>query len=253
MPGSISFLLVGLAGALVLTRWRGTRPWGRALLVALVAGYWLLASAGFASLMALGLSHWYRPLRSPDEARGATAVVILGGGNELVYGRQRSLDQLSRPSASRVLEGARVYQLLGNSPWVLASGGRTDVDPDAPPEAAGMRDLLVTLGVPADRILLEAESRTTHDEALKVPPILRAHGIQRFVLVTSPTHMLRSMASFRAQGLEPVPAIATGAYGRIRSPLAWLLPTQTGYDVGQLALHEYLGLAYYGVRGWLRF
>ncbi len=253
MPGSISFLLVGLVAALLLMRQRRTHRWGMALAVALVAGYWLLATTGVASLMAFGLSEGFRPLTAPSQAGGASAIVVLGGGNERVAGRQGELDVLSPSSASRVLEAARVYHLLGNHPWVVTSGGPTALDDGAPPESATMRDVLVRLGVPPDRILLESVSRNTHDEAVAVPPILRAHGIRQFVLVTSPTHMLRALASFRAQGVDPVPAIATPAALRTSRPVDWVLPTGRGLELGQMALHEYLGLVYYGLRGWLRF
>jgi len=252
MPGSIPFLLVGLVVALLLIRLRAARRLGTILLIALVAGYWLLSTTAVASLMAFGLSHGYRPLESRDQAEDATAVVVLGAGNFAVRGRRQVLGLLTPPSASRVLEAARVYDLLGNRPWLIASGGPTVPRDSGPSEAASMRALLVRLGVPSDRVLLEERSRTTHEEALDVLPILRAHDIRRFVLVTSPTHMLRSMGAFRAEGLDPVPAIAAAGYDRV-PVIGWVVPTTDGLDLGQMALHEYLGLVYYGLRGWLRF
>lgn len=253
MPGSISFLLIGLVAALLLMRQRRSHRWGMALAVALVAGYWLLATMSVAGVMAFGLSRGFRPLMSPAQADGASAIVVLGGGNDRVSGWRGELDLLNPSSASRVLEAARVYHLLGNDPWVVASGGRTLLEDGAPPESATMRDVLVRLGVPPDRILLESVSHNTHDEAVAVPPILRAHGIRQFVLVTSPTHMLRALASFRAQGVDPVPAVATGVDWRASRPVEWVLPTEPGLKLGQRTLHEYLGLVYYGLRGWLRF
>ena len=49
---------------------------------------------------------------------------------------------------------------------------------------------------------------TTRDEARLLAPILVARGAQRFILVTSPTHMRRAVAAFRREGLDPVPSVA---------------------------------------------
>src|ERR1035437_1540151 len=114
-----------------------------------------------------------------------------------------------------------------------------------------MRVALVQLGVPADRIVLESESVNTHDEAVLVAPMLRALHVDRVVVVTSDIHMRRSMATFRGAGLDAVPAIAPDPFNsesRVRS----FVPTTEGLRFTGGVVHEYVGLAYYRVRGWLR-
>lgn len=157
---------------------------------------------------------------------------------------------LNRSSAARAIEAARVYKILG-SPWMISSGG---VGPgsNAITSAVLMRSALVNLGVPPERILLESTSRNTRDEAVNIAPMLRALGVERFVLVTSDTHMRRSLATFRAVGLNPLAAIARDpreSQPRGRS----FFPTQQGLVFSSAVAHEYVGLGYYGIRGWLRF
>ncbi|HVC20557.1 MAG TPA: YdcF family protein [Vicinamibacterales bacterium] len=248
LPGSTPFLIVGLALCLVLLRIGRARRWGWRLLVLLVAGYWAIGSMAGARILARGLTIGYAPLRSAARADGATAVVILGGGNDLITGRRAAVDLLSPSSVDRVLEGARIYALLDH-PWVMASGGVTDHIPGAESEAASMRTLLMTLGVPADRILLDPRSLTTRQQAERIPPRLRAHGISRFVLVTSPIHMRRALGAFRAVGWHPVPAISAGLFTGWRG--SWVLPTRSGLRLSQEAIHEYGGWLYYWLRGWL--
>src|SRR6185295_8970327 len=90
-----------------------------------------------------------------------------------------------------------------------------------------LRDAMVTLGVPAARLIVETESRDTHDEAVIVAPMLRNLDVEHVVLVTSGTHMRRSLGTFRAQGIRAIPAIA-------RDPLTaiawsdWVLPSDLG-------------------------
>jgi len=71
------------------------------------------------------------------------------------------------------------------------------------------------------------------------------------VLVTSGTHMRRSLGTFRAQGIRAIPAIA-------RDPLTaiawsdWLLPSDLGLWKSSSVIHEIMGLVYYTARGWYK-
>jgi uncharacterized SAM-binding protein YcdF (DUF218 family) len=118
------------------------------------------------------------------------------------------------------------------------------------PGGEAMRDHLIALGVPADRILVETESGTTRDEALIVDRMLKAQGIEQVILVTSETHMRRSLGVFRSVGIHAIPAIAQEF---LRGQATWsdlVLPGQGGLDLGSQNVHEVLGLIYYWLRGW---
>ena len=105
--------------------------------------------------------------------------------------------------------------------------------------------------VPADRIVLESTSRDTHDEAVLVGPMLRALRAQHVVLVTSEVHMRRSIASFRAAGIDAVPAIARDPLN-FESRAKSFVPTTEGLRFSSGVAHEYIGLVYYWLRGWIR-
>ncbi|MDA2936679.1 YdcF family protein [Acidobacteria bacterium AH-259-A15] len=154
------------------------------------------------SWLEAGLIRGYGSLTNDDEAHGATAVVVLAGGGRTFGARGQAITVLSGASAFRVLEGARVYRLLEN-PWVIVSGGMKDrVGRLIPYEA--MREELIRASVSAERVLLESTSHNTHEQAINLARLLRTHQIERFVLVTSPTHMARAMATFEARGLHPI-------------------------------------------------
>jgi hypothetical protein len=65
-----------------------------------------------------------------------------------------------------------------------------------------LRDMLVKAGVPWGAIVEESQSKTTHEQAVAVASLLRERRIERVVLVTSQTHMRRSLAVFRAARAE---------------------------------------------------
>ena len=118
------------------------------------------------------------------------------------------------------------------------------------PESEVMRRGLLELGVPDSRIVLESESKVTRDEAIFTAQLLRDRGITSCILVTSDTHMRRALGTFRRAGLNAVPAIALDPIGFASRRRRWV-PTQQALEFSQEVLHEYIGLAWYRLRGWL--
>ena len=93
----------------------------------------------------------------------------------------------------------------------------------------------------------EDRSRDTWENAEFSAAILRNTGIRRIYLVTHDWHMRRSLLAFRHFGLDPVPVPVRPPYTPvfswrrlIISPIAWFNSF--------IALHEWVGLAYYTVR-----
>ena len=222
--------------------------WGRRWLAVVVAFYVLLSSPVGAGLLVRTLAGGYRPIASAEEARGATVVVVLGSGSVNLRAAGRQLSLVTMDAGLRVLEAARLFALL-NGPLVIASGGITEHDAEAAPESAAMRRALIELGVRADRIVLESESKNTRDEALIIKGMLAERGLTDFVLVTSPLHMRRSMLAFEQQGMHPIPS--PSPLVPERSQRNRLLPSDLWLQIGDSALYEWLARAYYWWHGWL--
>lgn len=223
--------------------------WGRRWLAATIVGYWMMSCPAGAALLARTLTNGYRPLASAADAHGAGAVVLLSGGSKTVRAAGGRLGVVTHPSALRVLETVRVYRLLGN-PIVIVSGGVTDTAGQALAESEVIRKAVVDLGVPADRIVVESESRNTHDEAVAIHRMLGERGIGQFVIVTSPVHMGRSLATFGAEGLHPVPSASPMQQDAGVEPFA-LTPNEVSLEVGSAVVYEWCARAYYWWRGWI--
>ena len=194
-----------------------------------------------------------QPFKSTDVAAGKrTALVILGSGSVMVNDWDgRSFGITDKPAMSRVLEASRVFDLIDPA-LVISSGGDPHPQWRRTPGAETMRTALVLLGVPADRIVVETQSQTTRDEAIIVAPMLKAYAIEQVVLVTSETHMRRSLATFRAVGVNAIPAMAL-EFSRTRVALADLwMPTTDGLAFASANAHEALGVIYYWLRGWMK-
>jgi uncharacterized SAM-binding protein YcdF (DUF218 family) len=188
----------------------------------------------------------YAPFTRDDLPDGKV-VVLLGAGSTAVPGRVVDLDILEPVGAGRVLEAARVYFLLDH-PLVISSGGATE---GTAPSARVMRDALISLGVPADRIRMEERSQTTADEGTLITPFLRDLGVHALVLVTSASHMPRASAVFRAEGFTVVPAAAWDYSKRQRVRAVRLWPSVDGWRLSRSLVHEWLGLVYYTLNGWI--
>jgi uncharacterized SAM-binding protein YcdF (DUF218 family) len=254
VPGSFPFLLIaatlGIPGLFLGNRWRrSSRVW----LTILVLAYWFLSLPACSSTLEASLDHGYQPLASAQAADlDIHAIVILGGGIETYHEDGRAISTLGESTALRVLEGARLYDLLGD-PWVIVSGGGGDKAPlqtSRVPESRAMRQALVTLGVPDRRILEESSSTSTRQEALNIRAAFGDQVADPFALVTSPPHMRRALATFRSVGLEPIPSPAQGGLAAHVSGLRVVIPSLDSLSASSVVLREYMALAYYGLRGW---
>jgi uncharacterized SAM-binding protein YcdF (DUF218 family) len=223
--------------------------WVRRITMAVAVGY---AGASVYVVPALLTRVWasgYGPLRGSASAPN-TAIVLLGSGEEQIYGWSDPWSVMNQTETERVVETARVFRLISPT-WIVSSGGGPSYDPSARPSSEAMREALIQLGVPASRILSESTSRDTHDEAVLIAPMLRARDITNVVLVTSAVHMRRSLGAFRAAGVSATPAVAP-ASGPARIWYKRLLPSGEGLEASAQLAHELVGLPYYWLRGWYR-
>ncbi|MBS1258355.1 MAG: hypothetical protein MAG551_01413 [Candidatus Scalindua arabica] len=169
-------------------------------------------------------------------------VVVLGGGHtsdpELPL-----MSQIGKSSLVRLMEGIRIYRKYPGTKLLLSGG----VVFDPVPEADTLAHVAIETGVPENDIILEAKSKDTRSQAEFIKSIV---GNEQFVLVTSASHIPRSMAMFKKLGMNPIPS----PIGHRVSAGSGLSPHSFFPSIGnlykaQLAIHEYLGLTWAKLRG----
>jgi uncharacterized SAM-binding protein YcdF (DUF218 family) len=246
IPGSIAFLILSLVPALLLLfRKKDGGRAGKIWVTVLVVLYWVLSTPIAAINLVRLLSPEFPQVLSKADARGATAIVLLGAGMHVHRSRGESYGAPTREASLRVLEAARVYRVLGGVP-IIATGGHGS---SRYSEAGLMAHQLEQMGVPAGHIIMEEKSVNTRDHALFVPPLLKQHGIEQFVLVTSRQHIARALAAFRAAGANPVPSTPEVYVGE--SDVEMYLPSDTGLHVSEGMIYDLMGWVYYKARGWV--
>ncbi|MBW6475196.1 MAG: YdcF family protein, partial [Anaerolineaceae bacterium] len=97
--------------------------------------------------------------------------------------------------------------------------------------------------------------------ALYSAEILNERGVEEIILVTSASHMLRSVALFEKQGFKVIPAptdysITYDQWNALWKPtlqdlLVGLVPNAGHLSDVTYVLKEYIGFVVYRVRGWL--
>lgn len=248
-PGSAFFLLIVVTVGLALLSLRRTRRVGTWWLIVFVLGYWLLSLPVMCDWLGGTLPRWLSPTGGSPAAPQAIVVLSAGvsrvGDSSITEATMIPDDQ----TALNAIAGARLYKRTGSMP-IIASGGCFDCTIERP-ESEAVRQILIAHGVPADRIIEESRSNTTHEQAQFVSAILQAHGWNCVFLVTSPVHLLRARASFTALGINAMAAPAAFHTGLTEFSYRWR-PTPDALTSSEESMYDYLGYFYYWARGWLR-
>jgi uncharacterized SAM-binding protein YcdF (DUF218 family) len=221
------------------------RHWARKLLLVSGILIFLFHNGIVASGLLWPLESRYKLLQDPHSAAPYDAIVTLTAGMTPPGGLIQ-FPRISEPQYHRLAEVFRLYKI--DPKPVIVSGGH--VDPFTPTEGENRMtcDFLVGMGVPRAHVIAEPKSRDTYESAVEVRKIMEKNGWRRYLLVTSASHMPRSMLVFSRIAPEPVPAPGDFTIRRfVWSPLRLLSDENSAKDIGA-AMNEYVGLVNY----WLR-
>ena len=168
-----------------------------AMLAALVFVFYLLCT-GLVSERVMGaLESAYVPPADPQ----GDCVIMLGGGAFPDTPDVSGQGTLCAAPANRLLTAVRLQKRL-DVPIILSGG---QVYSDSGPEAVIAKRMLMDLGVPEDKIIVEGKSINTTQNARFSTELMRQHGLAKPVLVTSAFHMRRSVLNFAKCGVEVTP------------------------------------------------
>ena len=143
---------------------------------------------------------------SIDGTGAIKGIVVLGG------------------SPGRILEGMRLARRYRTAKLVVSG------------DCEQTRQFILDNGVAGQRVILESRSRNTFENGVLTTSLLHPKPTERWLLVTSASHMPRAMGCFRKAGfaIEPWPVADLPA----GSP-----------DALRIAIHEWVGLLKYWVEG----
>jgi uncharacterized SAM-binding protein YcdF (DUF218 family) len=202
----------------------------------------------------LGLEKPFPPLFIPPESPKTERIVILAGYAEVFPGIPVT-SMLSRQTLYSLSEGLRLYRLLPGSKIILSGGTLREGEP---PIAASMSDFLRQLGVPAEDLITEGNSRNTYENLVEVRKIL---GSDPFILVASACDLKRAVGVAHRLKMKPVPAPAwiwalqhypgeMRFFDWVVDFFTWFArPSTDNLFRLQWACHEYAGYVWYRLLG----
>lgn len=151
--------------------------------------------------------------------------------------------KLGTTTSIRLIEGIRIAKLIPNSKLILSGGAQYS----KVTSAHLMKDAAISIGFPESRIILESKSLDTHDEALYLKDTLSQ---KQFILVTSASHIYRSVKIFEKQGTNPIPApVGHRAKTINHFSLNKIFPGTEHLGKTRTALYEILGIMYGNIIG----
>ncbi len=142
----------------------------------------------------------------------------------------------------RTQHAVRLYKKGLVSRLVLCGG-----EPGGGDHASSLAKHAIARGVPADKLVLEDRSRSTHESVVFVLPILKSHKIRSLTLVTHPYHQRRAFLAARKSFGDQVTVFNSPAEPSFWKPEGWWRDSRSV----RIVFTEYGKLAYYLSRGWI--
>lgn len=189
---------------------------------------------------------WFvaEPLKISQKPQKADYIVVLAGG----------VGESGRPGKGyeeRVKYAAELYKNGFASNLIFSSGYKYVFE-----EPLLMKALAVSLGIPPDAIILEDKSVNTYENINFVQEIIGRNKVSTVILVSSPYHMRRVSYVFNkaAKNINVI-------YAPISDSLYYSHPDrdvngrkiwkQASYQQIKGILHEYIGILFYWLKGWI--
>jgi uncharacterized SAM-binding protein YcdF (DUF218 family) len=234
LPFCCLIILFGL----ILSFWKVAI--GRIIAFSGVALLMLFSWQPFANSVLYPLEHQYP---SFDLSQPVDAIVVLGNCHT-VSEDIPPMAQLCGTGLYRLMEGYRIWQANPEAELLLSGYAGDESRPYA--EVAG--EIALSLGVPKEKIRLFPTAQDTQEEAELTAPFLNDKA---FALVTSASHMQRSINWFEQQSIEGK------ALAPIAAPAHFSAPTETSnWKIETSALlktertwYELLGKAWAAIKG----
>jgi uncharacterized SAM-binding protein YcdF (DUF218 family) len=216
----------------------------------------IVAAVSVAGLLAAGFGPLGNVLLTPLEERfpewryphrHVDGIIVLGGSYDFVrhpYLSMIVLEEDTEPLAL-VIDLARRYP----EAKVIVSGGSSyshDVT-----EASIMKDYFTSFGIAPERIVTEDRSLNMVQSAQFTANLLRPDPSSRWLLLTYGHLMPRAVGAFRKAGFELFPFAI-----HVRNPSGWDVMWNSDRTLAEnlgkldIAAHEWLGLAYYKLKGY---
>ncbi|WP_291362905.1 YdcF family protein [Acetobacter sp. UBA5411] len=210
------------------------------------------AAAAFAICLFFPVDQWaIRPIedrfpqvRTPPEH--VDGIIVLGGSIDCLTSQDRQTP-VTGAAGDRLTTFVALARRYPDAKLVF-TGGSGDIEQGITNEAKWVRLIFESLGLSDDRVIYENRSRTTRENATDSFALVHPKPDETWILVTSASHMPRSVGVFRKAGWRVLPwPVGYVSRDHIHN---YSLSLGNRFAILDWAAHEWIGMAAYRLRGW---
>ena len=177
-------------------------------------------------------------------------VAIVLGGFSNYDSIQESVQFHS--ATDRLMAGIKLYKTGKAKKLMVSSGSGQIMNPDEK-EALYIKDYLIAIGIPEQDLIIEGESKNTHENAVNCAKTLNLTYIEgKYLLITSALHMPRAKRCFEKVGLTVTPFSVDQQAGPRKYLIDHLFIPETYSMVRwQHLIKEWIGFISYKTMGYI--
>ena len=178
-----------------------------------------------------------------------SGIIVLGGILDVGICRQGHIELLD--DADRIVYGVFLARQYPRAKLILSGGSGSLDQSQRLREADYLKQLAIMLGVEPGRIIIERNSRVTHEHPEELQKIIDKK--QKWVLVTTASHMPRALGCFKKHGFNIIPyPVDYHAYKILPRHLSVndFVPQVENLSVASEVIYEWYGLVFYHLMGY---
>jgi uncharacterized SAM-binding protein YcdF (DUF218 family) len=241
-PATLLVLIASVGVALSFTPWART---GRKLAALAVLGLLIILFTPLGQALLQPLENRFPP--PPADLPPPTGIIVLGGGLEEAKSEARG-QTLLNDDGMRLIAGLQLARRYPTARLIFTGGSGNFLEHE-PAEATGVQKFWLDLGGATDRMIFEAKSRNTWDNAVFTRDLVKPQYGDTWLLVTSAWHMPRSMGIFRRLGFHVTAyPVAYRTFGDARD-WGFFASASDRIATLDLGVREWIGLLAYRLTG----
>ena len=198
----------------------------------------------------MAISLWEVPPKPVESlTRTYDYGVVLGGMITVDFDHNKIVPQIS---IDRLMQTIILYKQRRIKKIFISGGSGSLIDSTS--ESIYLKRYLVQIGIPPDDILIETNSRNTHENAVETCKILCRDSVQpRILLITSAFHIRRAAACFKKAGFKNLDTFpTTNFHGTFKKDFYYLFVPDVGImEKWNFLIKEWVGYVVYGLVGYI--
>lgn len=196
-PGNLLMMGVVFGTLFLLLKWHKAAK--LVLLPTALAGFAIMSYPVGDFLIQPLEKRFAKPATLPAQIDG---IIVLGGGEDLKRALSWQTTELGL-GGDRYIGAATLAQQYPQAPVIFTGGSGSIHLQNTGSESDLAKTLLTTVGIAAERLILESQSRNTYENFVNTRPLLPQKD-GTYLLVTSTFHMPRAVGIARQQGVNVI-------------------------------------------------